>query len=320
MCHEVIHRIGHPVFYLPDGVETAGHLCLKSWRICIGLVLMIAVAVGQAAEPVVGPLHESGFDGYIQQQQLAYQSFDRWPGVRVKRLGGDAETGRLALYAEFPAGFHLPGGLESDKSIELLMLDGSLRLGDQWLTVFDFAFIPPGLELPQLESDQISHALVFFDPASADPVALQNQQSRGHYVRKYSEDDWEPAALAKSAGAQIDLKIFHLKKDPDTSARSWLVKLDGDMKVPWEVHSMAEEGYLLEGGYVLAECLPGRTVIGEYRQGGYFWRPGGIPHSGPESGPVGRVIWLQRSPVALDVVFYRGCENGQARDPVKAAG
>jgi hypothetical protein len=88
------------------------------------------------------------------------------------------------------------------------------------------------------------------------------------------------------------------------------------MKVPWEVHSMVEEGYVMEGDYVLAECLPDRTVVGDYVQGGYFWRPGGIPHSGPESGPRNGVIWLQRSAVALDVVFYQQCRDGRASEPV----
>lgn len=84
---------------------------------------------------------------------------------------------------------------------------------------------------------------------------------------------------------------------------------------------MVEEGVLMEGRYALAECLPGRTVIRDYTDEGYFWRPGGQPHSGPESGPPAgapAAIWLQRSPIALDVVFYQGCTGGKAQAPVPA--
>jgi quercetin dioxygenase-like cupin family protein len=109
---------------------------------------------------------------------------------------------------------------------------------------------------------------------------------------------------------------MHLKKDPFTSARTWYVRLGPGMRMPWEVHSMVEEGYVMQGRYTLAECLPARTVIGDYREGGYFWRPGGIPHSGPESGPDGAVMWLQRSPVALDVALYQQCAAGRASAPL----
>lgn len=128
-----------------------------------------------------------------------------------------------------------------------------------------------------------------------------------------------PASVARSAGATADLRVMHLKRDPFTTARTWFVKLDSGMTVPWEVHSMAEEGYLMEGYYRLAECLPARPVIGEYRTGGYFWRPGGIALSGPESGPLSNTVWLQRSPIALDVVLYGRCVGGVTAEPVVPA-
>jgi hypothetical protein len=154
----------------------------------------------------------------------------------------------------------------------------------------------PGVEVQQL---------------SADPAS-------GRFVTRFDPARWQPASLARAAGATIDLRVMHLKKDPFTTARTWYVRLGAGMKMPWEVHSMVEEGFLIEGAYQLAECLPTRTVLGRYAAGGYFWRPGGIPHSGPESGPEGAVIWLQRSPVALDVSLFEKCGGGQASAPVVA--
>lgn len=285
-----------------------------------GTAIIVALALSMAlpsrAERVAGPLRANGFVGYLQQQSLAYGPFARWQGVRIKRLSEDAASGRLAVYAEFPAGWRLRRARAAAQSIDIVMLDGSLSFGAESLGQYDFAFVPPDTRPPPLGTAAVTHALLFFDPAAADRAAVARQRQRGAYVTHFDPQRWQPASLAKSAGATADLKVMHLKKDPFTSARTWYVKLGGGMKVPWEVHSMAEEGYVMDGDYVLAECLPDRTVIGDYVQGGYFWRPGGIAHSGPDSGPKSGVIWLQRSAVALDVMFYHQCHDGKAADPV----
>ena len=273
------------------------------------------------AEKVTAPVREAGpdgqlFIGYLPTQALSYEPWPRWPGVRAKMLSEDARSGRLAVQLEFPAGWSSRRLAASAPSTEIVMLDGDLEFGSDKLGQYDFAFVPPGTRPPALRSRGGAHALVFFDPAAPDASAVARQRERGHYVTRFDPARWQPASLAKSAGATADLRVMHLKKDPFTTARTWYVKLGAGMTVPWEVHSMVEEGYVMEGDYRLAECLPTRTVIGEYRQGGYFWRPGGIPHSGPESGPQQGVIWLQRSPIALDVVFYQQCGGGQASGPV----
>lgn len=279
--------------------------------------LLLPAAPIAAVDDVAGPVNESGFLGYLQEQDREYLPLHRWPGLQAKHLSEDPATGRLAARVEFPAGFRSDTLPAVDQSIDLVVLDGALQFGAVVLGPYGFAFNPPGQPLPLLSSEKGAHALVFFDPASSDPRAVAGQLARGSYARRYEEHSWQPAALARAAGATASLEIMHLKQDPDTTARSWFVRLSGGMSVPWEVHSMTEEGYVIEGAYRLAECLPDRTVMGEYRQGGYFLRPGGIPHSGPDSGPIGDVIWLQRSPLALDVVFFNDCQGGVAIDPIR---
>ena len=287
----------------------------------LGAVLCVtaSVAWGGAAGPesVKGPLHEAGMVGYVQEQALAYHPLERWPGVRAKTLSEDPVSGRLAVYAEFRRGFGRKSLPAAVQSVDIVVLDGALHFGSDALGPRDFAFVPPGASPPPLEAHVTTHALLFFDPPAPDKAAVAKQRDRGAYVTRFDPAHWESAALAKNAGATADLRIMHLKNDPYTTARSWYVTLSGGMTTPWEVHSMIEEGYLMQGGYALAECLPGRTVLGNYEPGGYFWRPGGIPHSGPDSGPRGEVIWLQRSPVALDVVFYRDCHAGKAEEPLR---
>jgi hypothetical protein len=265
---------------------------------------------------VNGPLHEGGMVGYLREQSLRFHPFERWPGVWAKILSEDSVSGRVAVYAEFRHGWVDKSLPAAAQSIDIVILDGSFEFGDEKLAPRDFAFVPPGTRPPPLAARATTHALLFFDPPAADAAAAAKQREHGAYIARFDPSRWEPAALAKSAGSKSDLRIMNLKNDPYTTARTWYVTLSGGMTTPWEVHSMTEEGYLIQGGYTLAECLPGRTVVGDYEPGGYFWRPGGIPHSGPDSGPRGDVIWLQRSPIALDVVFYQDCRGGKAEGPL----
>lgn len=281
-------------------------------------------AVAAVPERIEAPLRGGLPDGrtyvyYLPEQSLSWQYFDRWPGLQVRRLSEDPATGRLAVSARFPPGWTLAAAPASAQSVEIVMLEGRLDFGGEALVKYDFAFVPPDTQPPSLASAAGAHALLFFDPPAADATAVARQRQRGAYVTRFDGSRWQPASLAKSAGAKSDLRVMHLKKDPFTTARTWYVRVGPGMTVPWEVHSMVEEGYVMEGAYVLAECLPSRTVIGNYTQGGYFWRPGGIPHSGPESGPLGEVLWLQRSQVALDVSFYGDCAGGVAAAPVATA-
>lgn len=290
-------------------------------RVLSCLACAAITGVVGAAERVTGPLREilsddRRFVGYVDSTLLPSRPFARWSGVTAQWLDEDAASGRLALRARFPPLWRLEHAPAVPQSIEIVMLDGELRFGDQSLGSYDFAFVPPDVPVPTLSSERGAQALLFFDPPAPEAAAVARQRERGSYVTRFDPQRWQPASLARSAGATIDLRVMHLKKDPFTTARSWYVRLGPGMTMPWEVHSMVEEGYVMEGGYTLAECLPTRTVIGDYAAGGYFRRPGGIPHSGPDSGPRDAVIWLQRSPVALDVVLFNQCVDGRASDPV----
>jgi quercetin dioxygenase-like cupin family protein len=298
---------------------------MRVFAICVALHSAAACLAlpAAAAERVAGPLRERGpdgqtFVGYQPQHALPAQSLERWPGVLARRLSEDAASGRLAVHLEFPPGWRLAAPPATAQSVEIVVLAGRLEFGAEALGHHDFAFAPPGSAIPALSTTTGAQALVFFDPPSPDATAVARQRERGAYVTRYDPSRWQPATLAKDAGATADLRVMHLKKDPFTTARTWYVKLGRGMALPWEVHSMVEEGYVMEGHYTLAECLPGRTVIGDYAPGGYFWRPGGIPHGGPESGPREAVTWLQRSTVALDVTFYGDCAAGRASGPIAA--
>jgi hypothetical protein len=89
-----------------------------------------------------------------------------------------------------------------------------------------------------------------------------------------------------------------------TGARTWIAGvLSGHPSYTWETHPTWEEGYLLEGEYCLAECIDGKSKVGIYTSGSYFFRPAGEPHVGPDAGAKGYAIWLFRTPAELDVKY-----------------
>ncbi len=94
-----------------------------------------------------------------------------------------------------------------------------------------------------------------------------------------------PVFYQQTTGFDLKLEIRHLKKDPLSGARTWLVRLAPPVTMPFEVHSVAEEAYVLSGG---------------------------IPHSGPGAGPIEQTTFLMRSPANLDVTFYAACANAVA--------
>lgn len=277
------------------------------------LLTTCAMAWSQhSLEMVDGPLRRDGFVGYLQAETVKVSEIPPWPGLRGKVVAADESTGRYVLILAPGSGRGEIAVPRVSQSVEMLVLSGRVQFGSRPLERLDFVFVPPATDIPTLTADGEASLLVFIDPPSSDPEVVSSQQARGIQWVSHADDGWEPAQVALPAGVTARLEIFHLKRDPDTTARTWLVSLSGSMKIPWEVHSMIEEGFLVQGQYRLAECLPSGTVVGEYREGGYFRRPAGVPHSGPESGPLSHVIWLQRAPVALDVTFHDGCVDGRA--------
>jgi hypothetical protein len=268
---------------------------------------MAWIAPVQAAEEVKGPVLEAGFVGYLQADAMPAEPSPVFPGALASTLSADPATGRAAYRVQFPAGFRFDREDRALQSLEVFVISGELSFGLDRLRRYDFGFVPPDVQWPRLASSQGAEALVFLDPPAADPKAVWQQGAQGSYVTHFDEALWKEATVARDAGHALDLKVQDLKKDPFTTARTWLVRGGASLKVPWERHSVVEEGYLLEGDYRLPECLPGRTVIGDYSPGGYFRRPPNIVHSGPESGTKTVAVWLMRSPAALDVIFAEPC-------------
>ena len=254
---------------------------------------------------------------YRQTAAINSEPVAEFAAFRGKVLSRNADTGRLALELQLPAGFRDHGERRlGARSFEVVVLDGQLQLGKELLGPRDFGYTPAGLMRPKLTSRTGARLLAFFDPAPADPAIRTRLRDIGGYVTRYAESRWNPGSLSQSAGFDLKLEIQHLKKDPLSGARTWLVRLAPPVTMPFEVHSVAEEAYVLAGRFSQPECMPDGMRNGIYEANSYFYRPGGIPHSGPGAGPIEPTTFLMRSPANLDVTFYSACANAVATQRV----
>lgn len=223
-----------------------------------------------------------------------------WPTEAVAVLRRDERTGE-AFRLSFSEARRLsiaPVAMETEIYVER----GALRLPDRELGAGDYMRLTAGTKPGIIAVGAGTRLLLFRSPGGGfeDP---------GVTIVGGADRPWQQGLVAEEAGADAGLEIKHLRGDTQSGPRTFLVRIGAGMSVPWEVHSTAEEGYLLEGDYRLAECLPTGRQSYNYDSGGYFYRPAGLIHSGPNSTTRGGATWLIRTPRTLDAIFYPACPS-----------
>lgn len=220
------------------------------------------------------------------------------------RLLNDASDGRKVVVATLDAGqsIALPGNREH--TIELLVLDGELVWSGQSLRYLDYGYSPyKDGPIVWLGGNHGATLLLFLDPP-------RDSDSPFRRIQLNASKAWLPATVAlRDAGIALALETKDLLYHPPSGQRTWLLRVDPDFSIPWEVHTSAEEGFLIAGDFKVGECLPEGAVVGNYTPGGYFYRPAGRVHSGPSSGSRRGALWLLRTPSELTVEFWDSCEG-----------
>lgn len=228
------------------------------------------------------------------------QDFGSAPGRLLNRVD---DVQQVAVM-ELPAGWQWQPARARRQSLEFYVLSGAVQWGDEKLSAHDYAYLPATAPAPLLAAHGEVEVLVFFDP----PRDTDGNQAR---VRHADDGGWRPGIVAeRDAGIRLALEVRDLLWVESTGQRTWLLRARPDLVVPWERHETVEEGFLVAGDYRLVECLPEGPVSGSYRPGGYFYRPPGVVHGGPEAGSSDEVMWLLRTPTALTVEFLGGCDSG----------
>ena len=228
------------------------------------------------------------------------QTLPEFGGAPARVLHRYAD-GRIVAELALAADWQWPIELVPDRSFELLVLEGQLQWGGDELSRLDYLQWPAGTPSRNLTSVVATQALVFIDPPQpTDPADAR--------VVRTTPIDWGGSSVSKrDTGVELKLEIRSLFKDESTGRWTWLLRAGPDLVLPWEVHRTVEEVYLIEGEYQLHECLPAGKTRFDYRPGGYFPRPAGIVHGGPDSGSPGDILMLLRAPTELTVEFRPGC-------------
>ncbi|UCG71427.1 MAG: cupin domain-containing protein [Chromatiales bacterium] len=224
-------------------------------------------------------------------------------GDKTVRMLNKARDGRRVAVAELPAGWsrELPGGREH--TVELLVLEGEVSVDGSALGPYHYAHLPAAAPSPVWTAGAAGARLLLFLDPSRDTDGLQAR------IMDTQSVPWRAGVVAqRDTGRTLAVEVKDLLWVEDTGQRTWLLRMGADFEFPWEVHDTAEEGFLLEGHFRLGECLEQGPVHGEYRAGGYFYRPAGIPHGGLESGTDSIAFFLLRTPTNLTVKFQDTCE------------
>ena len=215
------------------------------------------------------------------------------PGVRAKQLAGDPRTQRSSSRIIIPPDWQFSTGASPGQSVEIFVLGGAIELGEFSLTEGGYAYIPAGSMGLQMRSTNGAFLLYFVDDANEMAVIQTPLITNSNLI------EWQPGATG--------FATRELRADPGSGARTWLLRLEPDAAKAWQHSSQIVEGYLLSGSTVESECVGGDVVSYEYLPGGYFHRPPGAVHGGPESRTVAGAVWFLRVLDGEQIETFDGC-------------
>jgi len=260
------------------------------------LVCLACVLAACASSPVPPP-----YPAYIAVGELPDAFVAGLPGVRAKHLSGDPRTQRASYRIQIPSDWSFTTGASPGQSVEIYVLAGAIQLGEFDLTKGGYAYLPPGLSGLSMKSVNGALILYFLDEAN-DASVIQTP-----LITNSDLLTWEPQ--------DIGVSTKDLRSDPGSGARTWLLNISADAILPWQRSSQMVEGYLIAGSIAYSECSGEKFGTETYATGGYFHRPPGAVHAGPETQTAAGATWLLRvlGPEKIEVVD--GCASAIAGEP-----
>lgn len=251
---------------------------------CSALVLsaigMMAVLAGCGGSAVRPP-----YPAFVQADTLPDIFLADLPGVRAKRFAGDPNTRRSSNRLLLPPDWSFSTGGLPNKSIEIYVLAGTIRLGEFDLQPGGYAYLPDGSTGVSMSTVAGAQVLYFLDDANSSAVI------RTPLIASRDLIPWNPLSTdLEDAG----LSIKELRTDPGSGARTFLLRIEPGATRPWQSLSTLEEGYLLEGEYTHGECVDGQSAVGVYTAGGYYYRTADAVNGGPDSAATTPAVWYVR--------------------------
>jgi len=237
---------------------------------------------------------ELPYPAFIDVEELPNAFIANLPGVRAKQLAGDPQTRQFSSRVLIPPDWEFSTGASPGQSVEIFVLNGRLAVGEFSLRPGGYAFVPPGYPGIRLASDGGADILYFVDNANAASIIGTPLISDAELI------DWMP--LAPGYWEK------ELRADPGSGVRTWLLRVDPGATAPWQVSTATLEGYLVSGSMTASECVGGSPVTAQYAPGGYFMRPPGAVHGGPEEATASGAVWLLRAPGPANIETRPACQ------------
>jgi hypothetical protein len=248
-------------------------------RLRLARLLFCLLLAGCASTP------EAPYPVFIRTAELPDTFLAGLPGVRAKHLAGNPDTRRSSDLVTLPPDWSFTTGGFPDKSVEIYVVAGSVKIGEFLLEPGGYAFIPGGSTGFELSSEGGARLLYFLDDEDTGGVIQTPLVTNQNLLTWATSGGVDGFGLAEKV----------LREDPGSGARTWLLRVDPGALLPWRQASVPEEGFLLEGAYLHSECVAGVVLTGSYEPGGYFYRPAQAVNGGPESGAAGQTaVWYMR--------------------------
>jgi hypothetical protein len=195
-------------------------------------------------------------------------------GMQYKMLSLDPDAGACTMTVQFDGGYKQPPSL-SKSDIELLVMEGTLKIGNQNCAPGHYSFVPAGVSLPAISTEQGCLALMMYNQTEPNIIESDQdetgaQRSRLIQVSTYDDMPWEVPTLFPATAPGCLLKI--LQYDEKTHAMSFLYcMVPGFWQDNISYHDCSEEAYHIYGTSWMMQ-------FGDLPTGGYFFRPAYINH------------------------------------------
>lgn len=255
-------------------------------------LLVILLVLGACTSQPLAPPYPS----YIDVNELPDAFVAGLPGIRAKQLSVDPRTRRASYRIQLPADWSFTTGASPGQSVELFVLAGEIRLGEFALGSGGYAYLPPGHTGTRMASTSGALLLYFLDDAD-DAAVIQTPLITNSELLDWQTED-------------IGVFVKELRRDPGSGAKTWLRKIDPEAMLPLQKSTQNVEGYLVSGSIMYSECSGGMSGTDAYLPGGYFHRPPGAIHAGPETKTASGAIWYLRVLGDEQIEFVDACPSG----------
>ena len=245
-------------------------------RLVLTFSVFALLAAGCASSP-----DAPNYPAFVVTEELPYMFLATLPGIKAKEFTSDARTRSASQIIELPTGWSGTTGGAPGKALEIFVLSGEMSLANVALTEGGYAYVPPGSLGYNMASDEGATILWFLSELDANAVI------RSPLILDSKLVGWEPTDT-------VGIFTKELRADPGSGERTWLTRYEPGAQVPWQSSSAQLEGVLVSGQLQYSECVTGQAYTGTYFPSGYFRRPAGSVHGGPEVSVIGESVWFLR--------------------------